>query len=271
MIAITENEFNKLSEYVRNKYGINLTHKKTLVVGRLQNLLHQQNFNSFSDYYNHIVTDVKGIASTMLINKLTTNHTFFMREPDHFEFFRKTALPYLVTREARKKDLRIWSAGCSSGEEPYTLAMIIADYFGTDKWMWDTKILATDISTKVLETAIDGIYPSEGIVALQENWRKNYFLRMDGEKSALVDKIKKEVIFKKLNLMDEVFPFKRKFHVIFCRNVMIYFDNKTKKKLVDKFYELTEPGGYLFIGHSESLNRDETNYQYVLPAVYRKS
>jgi chemotaxis protein methyltransferase CheR len=270
MIPITENEFIKLSEYIKEKYGINLIQKKTLIVGRLQNFLIQNNFKSFSEYYNHIVSDVVGTAATTLINKLTTNHTFFMREPEHFDYFKNNILPQLVTSESAKKDLRIWSAGCSSGEEPYTLAMIIADYFSSDKWLWDTKILATDISTTVLEKAVDGIYSNEGIASLQENWRRSYFKRIDHEKSIIVDQIKKEVIFRKLNLMDAVFPFKKKFHVIFCRNVMIYFDNKTRKELIDKFYEFTEPGGYLFIGHSESLNRDETKYKYILPAIYRK-
>lgn len=192
-----------------------------------------------------------------------------MREVDHFYYFRDKVLPYLVST-VREKDLRIWSAGCSSGEEPYTLAMIIDEFFGKEKMWWDSKVLATDISGKVLGEASKGIYSNENIATLPSNWKLNYFKKLDNEKSVLIDKIRNEVIYRKLNLMDQVFPFKKKFHVIFCRNVMIYFDNKTKWELINKFYDLTEYGGYLFIGHSESLNREETKYKYIMPAVYRK-
>lgn len=270
MKPITEKEFKQLVTYIKTNYGVNLFRKKTLVVGRLQNYIIQNNFKSFSDYFEFMMADKTGRALTTLINKVTTNHTFFMREIKHFEYFKDQVLPGLAMRERRKKDLRIWSAGCSTGEEAYTLAMIIKDYFGVDKAWWDTRVLATDISTKVLEKAVEGIYLNEELAALPAAWRKNYFLKLDDQKSTLVPPIKGEVIFRKFNLMERVFPFKKKFHVIFCRNVMIYFDAKTKKELVDRFYDFTEPGGYLFTGHSESLNREETRYKYVQPAVYRK-
>jgi len=192
-----------------------------------------------------------------------------MREVDHFNLFKEKVLPQLAIN-SKGKDLRIWSAGCSSGEEPYTLAMIIDEFFGMDKKWWDTKILATDISSQVLDIALEGVYTNERITTIPASWKINYFQKLKKEKSVLIPKIRNEVIYRKFNLMDKAFPFKKKFHVIFCRNVMIYFDNKTKMDLVKKFYDLTEPGGYLFIGHSESLNRNETEYQYILPAVYRK-
>ncbi|MHB8064854.1 MAG: CheR family methyltransferase, partial [Ruminiclostridium sp.] len=169
-----------------------------------------------------------------------------------------------------RKDIGIWSAGCSSGEEPYTLAMIIDEFFGIESRNWDTKILATDISSKVLDMAIHGIYENDRIASLPPQWKMNYFKKLDDDKFILIDKIRNEIIFRKFNLMDKIFPFKKKFHVIFCRNVMIYFDNKTKMELIEKFYNLTEPGGYLFIGHSESLGQDNINYKYVIPSVYRK-
>jgi chemotaxis protein methyltransferase CheR len=192
-----------------------------------------------------------------------------MRETDHFNYFRDKALPYLAGM-AREKDLRVWCAGCSSGEEAYTLAMIMDEFFGEEKKWWDTKVLATDISSKVLDIAVKSIYENDRIAVLPPQWRLNYFKKLDKEKSILIDRIRTEVIYRKFNLMEEVFPFKKRFHVIFCRNVMIYFDNKTKTDLVKKFYDLTESGGLLFIGHSESLNRDETGYRYVMPSVYRK-
>jgi len=268
--TITDREFYQLATYIKSKYGINLkSEKKTLVISRLYNVLLEHGFRNFSEYYEYIISDQTGNAAATLINKITTNHTFFMREADHFNFFRDKVLPFLANT-VKDRDLRIWSAGCSSGEEPYTLAMIMDEYFGNMKMQWDTKILATDISGKVLETAAKGIYNNERIASLPLSWKQKYFKPFDGENSVLVDRIRNEVIFRKFNLMEERFPFKRKFHVIFCRNVMIYFDVQTKHELINKFYDLQEYGGYLFIGHSESIIREQTRYKYVRPAVYRK-
>ncbi|NJD03588.1 MAG: protein-glutamate O-methyltransferase CheR [Ruminiclostridium sp.] len=270
MFAITDKEFRKLADYIKVNYGINLKkEKQSLITGRLYNILAQKNFNGFSEYYEYVVSDKTGEAAVTLIDKITTNHTFFMREADHFYFFRDKVLPHLANA-VKEKDLRIWSAGCSSGEEPYTLAMLLEEFFGKEKKWWDTKVLATDISGKVLEEAAKGIYRDEEIATLPNSWKLGYFKKSDNEKSVLADNIRNEVIFRKFNLMDKVFPFKKKFHVIFCRNVMIYFDDKTKWELVNKFYDMTECGGYLFVGHSESLNREETKYRYIMPAVYRK-
>jgi len=271
MLFITDKEFNRLSDFIKTNYGINLSEKKkALVVGRLQNLLAEKNFINFSQYIDYVMSDKTGDAVRTLISKITTNHTYFMREPEHFNYFKNTVLPYWREQLRGFRDLRIWSAGCSSGEEPYTLAMIIADYFGSEKIMWDTRILATDISTKVLEQAKRGVYSNESLQSLPEAWKYKYFSKINEEKSVISDTIKNEIIFRIFNLMNPNFPFKRKFHVIFCRNVMIYFDTETKRELVNRFYEHTEKGGYLFIGHSESLNREETKYKYVMPAVYRK-
>lgn len=205
----------------------------------------------------------------VFIERITTNHTFFMREVDHFNFFREKVLPYLC-KVVRNKDLRIWSAGCSSGEEPYTLAMIIDEYFGNQKIWWDSQILATDISNKVLNKAVQGVYSNAALESLPSLWKLNYLNKIDKDKYEFKDNIKKEVIFRKFNLMEERFPFKNKFHVIFCRNVMIYFDEQTKIDLINKFYDSLELGGYLFIGHSESFARNETKFQYIAPAIYRK-
>lgn len=271
MLTITDKEFHKLSDYIKANYGINLSEKKkALVVGRLQNILIEKAFRSFSQYIDYVMEDKSGEAVRTLISKITTNHTYFMREPEHFQYFKTNALPYWHNQLKNSKDLRVWSAGCSSGEEPYTLAMIIADYFGNDKVLWDTKILATDISTKVLNEAKTGVYTNESVESVPKLWRNMYFKRFDNENSVVVDSIKNEVVFRIFNLMNTTLPFKKKFHIIFCRNVMIYFDAATKRDLVNRFYEHTEQGGYLFIGHSESLNREETKYKYIMPALYRK-
>lgn len=270
MVEITQNEFDQLAQFIHNHYGIHLKNeKRTLLMGRLQNLLLDNNCKNYSQYFNLLQSDKTGQRITQLVNKITTNHTYFMREVEHFEYFKNTILPYLQ-KNVKDKDLRIWSAGCSTGEEPFTLAMLLNDYFIKEKMFWDTKILATDLSDEVLNKARSGQFTNEQLVDLPPNWRMDYFKKNNDETNAISDKIKNDIIFRRFNLMDEVFPFKKKFHVIFCRNVMIYFDNKTKDQLVKKFYDATQSGGYLFIGHAESLNRESTKYKYILPAIYRK-
>ena len=269
MIEIKDSEFRELTSYIKSNYGINLAQKRNLIEGRLSNMLIEKGFANFQEYLEVIFADTTKMEITTLINKITTNHTFFMRETEHFAYFANKVLPYLEATN-KQKDLRIWSAGCSSGEEPYTLAMIMRDYFGEEKKIWDTKLLATDISVKVLNIAEKGCYPFDVLEKLPATWKANYFKRVNKEVYQISEQIKQDVIFRIFNLMDDTFPFRQKFHVIFCRNVMIYFDQKTKKELITKFYDMTESGGYLFIGHSESISRDETRYQYVMPAVYRK-
>lgn len=270
MVNIQEEEFRQFANYIKANYGIHFKNeKKSLIEGRLGNLLSSMNFQSLTEYMNYVTADKSGKAMSAMLDRITTNHTFFMREPAHFYYFRDKVLPYLA-KTVRDKDLRIWSAACSSGEEPYTLAMILDEFFGPEKAVWDTKILASDISNHVLSIAKTGIYSKEKIEDLPEVWKKRYFKEQDNGNCVLYEKIRNEVIFSNINLMNSVFPFKRKMHVVFCRNVMIYFDNDTKETLAERLYDVTEPGGFLFIGHSESLNRDRTRYKYVMPAVYRK-
>lgn len=192
-----------------------------------------------------------------------------MRESTHFHYFKDVVLPYLE-KTVTNRDLRIWCAACSSGEEAYTLAMIIDEYFGFNKLGWDTKILATDISNGILSIAQNGIYSKDKTKNLPEHWIKKYFKEYDSQHYIISEKIRNEVIFRNINLVDTDYPFKKKMHVIFCRNVMIYFENETRDRLAEHFYDITEPGGFLFIGHSEVLNRKKMRYKYVMPAVYRK-
>lgn len=270
MVEITDKEFSQLVSFIKKNYGINIKEeKRAMLTGRLYNTLAQYGYKNFTEFYNKLISDDSREAVITLVNKITTNHTYFMREKDHFDYFQSTVLPYLE-KTVESRDLRIWCAACSTGEESYTLAMIIDEYFGEKKIYWDTKLLATDISEKVLTTAKLGIYDKENTQVLPPNWRMNYFKPYNKDKLIVTDKIKNEVIYRKFNLMEKNFPFKKKFHVIFCRNVMIYFDNETKDALIRKFYDFMEDGGYLFIGHSESILRSETNFKYIRPAVYRK-
>lgn len=270
VLSITDHEFRQLSDYIKSYYGIDLKEeKRAMVEGRLNNLLRKGKMSSFSEYFGHVLSDKTGSTVAELLNRITTNHTFFMREADHFFYFRDKVLPELKDR-IRNRDLRIWSAGCSTGEEPYTIAFIIDEFFGRGKALWDTKILATDISSGVLEYAARGVYSSEAVSKLPAHWLTGYFRRDESGCYKIDDRIRKEVIFRRFNLMDKAFPFRKKFHIIFCRNVMIYFDKQTKAELTRKFYDAMEHGAYLFIGHSESINRGESGFKYVMPSVYRK-
>lgn len=266
-IKLTDEEFHTLATYVHDKYGINLEQKRILIEGRMTSVLRSRGIQNFSQYLNILFHDKTGEEAIGLLNRLTTNHSFFMREPEHYDFLRNKVFPDLVGRHT-DHNLRIWSAGCSAGQEAYTIAMVAEEFFGPEKPLWDTRILATDISLHILEKAKAGIYPSDNIKDLPPAWQKKYFLPLPDGQVQICSKIRKQVIFRIMNLM-EPFAIKQPMDLIFCRNVMIYFDNPTKNKLIEKFYEATNPGGYFFIGHSESINR-QTRYNYLEPAIYQR-
>lgn len=270
-MEITEAEFQRLVKFMYDNFGINLSAKKVLVQGRLGNMLKERGFTNYNDYIDTVLKDTTGAEVTTILNKLTTNHTFFMREPEHYTFLKETILPYMVETCSKDHVLRIWSAACSSGEECYTTAMLIDQYFGAEKAKWDTRILATDISQSVIGKAKTGIYQEDGMKGLSNDWKARYFNNLGNGKYEICQGIKDEVIFKTFNLMDPM-PDKYKakpFDLIFCRNVMIYFDQPTKQALVNRFYDVVKPGGYFFIGHAESVNRADTQFEYIKPAIYR--
>lgn len=269
-LEISQDEYTKISTYIKNNYGISLSEKKRIfIISRLGNIIKTNGFNNINDYFDHIQKDKTGNLVIEMINKLTTNYTYFYREEKHFEYMKNIVLPSLIKKEALSKDMRIWSAGCSTGEEPYTLQMIIKDVLREGYTSWNTDILATDISTNALDKAQEGVYSNEALDKMLPEWKDKYFKRVDDDNSIVTKEIKNRIIFKRFNLMDS-FPFKKRLHVIFCRNVMIYFDAETKNRLVNKFYEVLEPGGYLFVGHAESIDRNASRYNYIQPAVYRK-
>lgn len=268
MINLTDKEFQTLVSFVHTKYGINLEKKRILIEGRLSNMLQERGFQNFQQYMDVLFKDKTGAEVTTLLNKLTTNHTFFLREIEHFDFMTKQVLP-LFEQSCKNKDIRIWSAGCSSGQEPYTIAMAVAEYFGVRKQGWDTTILATDISTKVLEKAEKATYTSDELKDVPEAWLKKYFINNKNGTFTVCPAIRKEVVFKTLNLMEPI-RFAKPMDLIFCRNVMIYFDAPTKDVLINKFYDVTSVGGFLFIGHSEVINRETAKYSYIRPAIYQK-
>ncbi|MBN1956632.1 MAG: protein-glutamate O-methyltransferase CheR [Desulfuromonadales bacterium] len=273
MMAISDNEFAQLRDLIQNRFGINLTEqKRSLLVGRLQKLMRQLNLPTFASYYDYLRNDKTEGSLSDLVDLISTNHTYFNREKDHFDYFSRTALPQTIEKlkKENRKDLRIWCAGCSTGEEPYTLLMLMMEYLGAEYSSWDAGILATDISDRALSIARRGTYAADRVMQLPETLRRKYFTAAGADEMAVIDKVKREATFRRFNLMNTTFPFKKPFQMIFCRNVMIYFDQPTREALVSRYHQFTEPGGYLFIGHSETLGRSQSLYRYLMPALYQK-
>ncbi len=267
---ITDSEFYEIVAYFKTHYGIELKEKKILVSGRLENYLMRNGIESYSEFMQMVRSDPTGNAAKDIVNALTTNHTYFMREFEHMEYLRQVVLPYLKKKEYASKDLRIWCGACSSGEEPYTLACVLQDFFGLESDRWDTTILATDISTKVLAHAQRGEYLNEQLAVLPDNWRRRFFTKVSADSMRANETLRKQVLFRQFNLMNPL-PFRKKLHVVFLRNVMIYFDEATKISLVNRIYEKMEPGGYLFIGSTETIDKSKTNFSYIQPSIYRKN
>ena len=270
MLALTDADFNRLHTYIKANYGIDLSKKKQLIVSRLSNTLASRGYRSFSEYVDEILTGRDKEMVTSMLNKLTTNYTYFLREEAHFQFLQNTVLPDLAKKHARDKTLSIWSAGCSSGEEPYTISMYLKEFFGSQANSWDTRILATDISQQILNKARNPVYREESLERLSSSWKQKYFVKNKDNTYTIAPVIKQNVIFQTFNLMNPI-RFRRPFDLIFCRNVMIYFDQATNDALVQRFYDATVPGGYLLIGHSEGLNKAACPYEYLMPAIYQKT
>jgi len=266
--GLTESEFREIRELAYRIFGLDLRPgKEALVNARLARRVEELGLGSLSEYVEAVKADRTGEELERLINALTTNHTSFLREPQHFALLREAILPALAGRGP----VRIWSAGCSTGEEPYTILFTAAEALGAAR-IGQLQLLATDISTRVLEKAQSGIYPKERLEGLPPGWAQRYFQRGEGRWEGSV-RVKPEwrarVEFRRLNLMED-FSHLPRFHVIFCRNVMIYFDKPTQERLVRRFEDRLEPGGWFLIGHSEGLMGVRHGLDYVRPAVYRK-
>jgi chemotaxis protein methyltransferase CheR len=267
MIKLTDVEFIEFIRFMHSNYGIDLSKKKQLIEGRLSNMVESKGMKSFSEYIHSIKRNDKDEIS-MLINKLTTNYTYFYREENHFKYLREVILPF-EEQTNKSKTISIWSAGCSSGEEPYTLAMIINDYFKLKRLTWRVEILATDISQNVLDKAREAVYTEDCIKNLPQLYKTRFFKKIEEKKYEVIPEIKNQITFKTFNLMKPIVE-KNKYNVIFCRNVMIYFNAATKIELVNKFYQANQTGGYLMIGHAETIQRGQSNYKYICPAIYKK-
>ncbi len=266
MLYLTDEEFNFIVKLMKDSYGVNLSQKRPLIEGRLGNFVTEHGYKTYMDYFKYLQTQPEELVN--IVSKLTTNHTYFMRENEHFQFYQDTVLPW-IEHTLKSTDLRVWSAACSSGQEPYTIALITQNYLGSKASSWDSTILASDISMKVLSQAKQGIYDATDIEKMPPEWVSKWFKKVDDNHYQVVDALKAKVAYRYFNLLDD-FNFKKPFQAIFCRNVMIYFDLPTKEAIVNKCFNAMLPGGYFFIGHSESLSGCNHKFTYVCPSVYRK-
>lgn len=265
--AMTDADYRFISQAVYQECGIVLSdHKKDMVYSRLARRIRFLKLSSFSQYIQYVENN-KSLEFGELINAITTNLTSFFREPHHFDFVKSTIIPELRDIHKLDKRVRVWSAGCSTGMEPYSISMTLLNQFPND---WDVKILATDLDTNVLQTAKTGIYQSQSLTGVNESLLKQHFLHdRSGEQYKVKPQLQRDITFKQLNLL-EGWPMKGPFDVIFCRNVVIYFDTETKTKLFKRYARLLRPNGYLILGHSETMSRDVAEFEAIGRTIYRK-
>ena len=261
--------FKRFRALVYRECGINLTdHKRAMFSSRLQKRLSHLGLTSFQDYYDLVVGGHSDAELTTMLDCISTNQTEFFREPHHFTFLRERVVPELAV----DKTVRIWSTACSSGEEPYSIAMTLSDTIASPS-TWNCRILASDISTRMLAKAATGQYSHEKINSLSSDLvRRHFLLGKDnhGELVMIKPHIANMAVFRRINLMDDRYPIKSLLDVIFCRNVMIYFDRETQAKVLARLSRYLKPGGYLFIGHSETMQGISDAFHYVAPTIYRK-
>ncbi len=267
---LTDREFDRLRALVREHTGISLSNgKRELVYGRLARRLRRLKLTSFAEYC-ALVEDRPAEETQELINAITTNLTYFFREKYHFEQLATEVLPQLERERSGTRRMRLWSAGCSTGEEAYSMAVVMREALA-HLLGWDIKLLATDIDSKVVATAAAGIYGADRLSSVAAARVRRWFPPVAGTPGfcAAADELKSLITFRQLNLF-EPWPMKGPFDVIFCRNVVIYFDRDTQRALFDRMADIQEPGGWLFIGHSENLFNVTQRYRLVGRTVYRR-
>jgi len=266
--SLSVRDFDRIRKLAFDYCGLDIEKgKEELVASRLGKIMRILDISSYGAYYDYVMADKTEQALVTMIDSLTTNHTSFFREPQHFAFLNSTVFPALASRP----QINIWSAASSSGEEPYSVAFAAKDFYGEQGP--DVRIFASDISTRILETAKRATYDVQRVTGIPKELLQRYFLRGSGPASTLYrvkPAIRKSVQFERINLMEPFSSVNVTFPLVLCRNVMIYFNALTQQELVGRFFQQIEPGGYLFIGHSESLNRITHGFEYIAPAIYRK-
>lgn len=270
-IELRPEEFKLFRNYIYERVGIALSAQKTtLVKGRLNKRLNQLGLSNFKEYYNHLISDESGEELSFFVSAISTNVTSFFRESAQWKWL-ESYLPALIASK-REKKIRIWSAGCSSGEEPYTILMFLQHHL-SDFEEWDIKILATDISHKVLTKAIKGEYDAKTVQSLSPDMIRKAFDKVQserGESYQITYHLRGKVMFRLYNLVTDPFFFKNRFDMIFCRNVMIYFDDPTRQELIGKFTTLLPKGAPLFLGSSESLTSHRETLKLIGSSIYQR-
>jgi len=264
---LTDSEFTHIVDLVYKACGIVLgEHKREMVYSRLARRIRSLKLSNFEQYIDYLESN-KDEEFSHFINAITTNLTSFFREMHHFEFLKNTLVPKLLKENRSTKRVRIWSAGCSTGEEPYSIAMTVAGMFPIG---WDVKILATDLDSNVLAKASSGEYSANSTTGLEPEILKNWFFKdKQGENYKVKPELKKMIHFKRLNLL-QGWPMKGPFDFIFCRNVVIYFDKETKEKLFNNYSNILVSKGHLFLGHSESMSKEQKNFSGLGKTIYHK-
>jgi chemotaxis protein methyltransferase CheR len=271
---MTNEEFRKLSQFITEHAGIKLPDvKKVMLQSRLQKRLRYLNMSSFKEYVEYVFSE-EGIQNELIhmLDVVSTNKTDFFREPVHFEFLEKTLLPEYVSQFPLNRPLKVWSAGCSSGEEVYTIAMTISE-FKKDHPGLDYSLLGTDISTDILKKAINAIYKEEKVDKVPIDLKKKYLLKSKDRSRKLVrivPELRKKAQYKRMNLMDNNYDLSDTFDVIFCRNVLIYFNRDVQEQVINKLTRKLRTGGYFFIGHSESIMAMDVPLQQIKPTIFKR-
>ncbi|MDH5785262.1 MAG: protein-glutamate O-methyltransferase [Chromatiales bacterium] len=270
--TFTDRDFDRVSKLIGERTGIVLTSaKRQMVYSRLVRRLRALGLDDFTTYLRYVKEDADG-ELVNFTNALTTNLTAFFREPHHFDYLAREALPRIMKANADRRQLRIWSAGCSTGEEPYTIAQVVREVIPQSAG-WDIQILATDLDSNVLQTAANGVYTEERVAGISQQRLRRWFMRGKGNTTGRV-RVKSElrdlITFQRLNLMDS-WPLKGPFDLIFCRNVVIYFSKDTQRKLVNRYADLMSPEANLFLGHSESLFKVSDRFKLIGNTIYQKT
>jgi chemotaxis protein methyltransferase CheR len=264
---MTKKDFQRIQKIAYTITGINLgDHKQSMVYGRLARRLRALQLKNFEDYCLLVEQENSGEIDEF-VNSITTNLTSFFRENHHFEYLRNTVLPELLVKNAQSRRLRIWSAGCSTGEEPYSIAMVLRTC--TQLAGWDVKVLATDLDSNVIANASRGEYAVNRADTIPDEFRRFFVRSTQGDLVRIKDDVRNLITFKQLNLLNP-WPMKGPFDLIFCRNVVIYFDLPTQITLFDRYAEILRNQGYLFIGHSENLHKVSTRFANLGKTMYRR-
>jgi chemotaxis protein methyltransferase CheR len=271
---MTDEDFGRLSSFVYEELGIKMPYqKKVMLQARLQKRVADLKFNSFKEYIDFVFSkEGQEDEIIKMIDLITTNKTDFFRESSHFDFLTETVLPQICATKNARRVIRLWSAGCSSGEEPYTIAIVMKEFL-VNHPDFDFEIYATDISMRILHKAAMAIYPEERISMIPLSLKKKYFLKSKDPSNKtvrLIPEIRSKITFNRLNFMDQYYAIEKEFDIVFCRNVLIYFDRATQQEVICKLASKLRTDGYFFLGHSESITNMKVPLQQIKPTIFRK-